>query len=392
MADSNPAPAAPNMAGVAQNTGDQQAQILGAIAKYGQAGMDAYTQAQNNVQGYRQNILNGLANTQGIGGDAAALLRSQANAATAPALSELQTGQANLQGDLARSNQMYTNYANEANAAVPVIQGNTQNLMTIRDAALQQAQQQLDAQKAADAAKAQNDLRIQQLQLAQQQEQTKQEALRTQAAQAKSGPSAADTQKGVLGTIQAIQANAGPTGGNSAALNSLTDISNDVLMNAEDNAAYNEPDDPNGPVKELAKIVGGQAGMSIDQIYSMLTPTELKNLTGDTAPTGAVKALTDQNLPGLDAPTAQAILNSAGYAKAQNDLPVILKAPLTKGLITGGPYNGMTPTQAATKYINSLTSLGTNPNVPGSVPTPDLSPAALAALKASLLKTYGITK
>lgn len=379
MADSNPAPAAPSMAGVAQNTGDQQAQILGAIAKYGQAGMDAYTQAQNNVQGYRQNILNGLANTQGIGGDAAALLRSQANAATAPALADIQTGQANLQGDLARSNQMYTNYANEANAAIPVIQGNTQNLMTIRDAALQQAQKQIDAQNAAAAQKAQDDHNLALVQLATQQEQTKQAQAKTAAAQAK-----APTFNDLVGAATSLQ----PVGTDTTAaqVSGQYPLTNEMLMQAEDEAGYAAGGDTRyntDPTINLAKIMGQGSGLSPAQINSIVTPQAVKayeNAQPAQVTPDDVKAATTA-LKG-DAGGAQAVLSGSRWPVVQQAVNAIATAPRdANGLIAdGSKYNGMTPAAAFSQWITSPDAQ----LAPGDTKTPTVAQAFYGTFLKSL--------
>lgn len=388
MADSNPAPVAPSMAGVAQNTGDQQAQILGAIAKYGQAGADAYTNAQNAVQANRQSLLSSLANSQGIGGDAAALLRSQAQNATAPALSELQTGAANLQGDLARSNQMYTNYANEANAAIPVIQGNTQNLMTIRDAALQQAQQQLDAQAKAQAAQNAQDLALKQMDLQIAQQNAAKASTTAQAAAAKATATKAPTSNDLFGAAKALADQGAVTPDQTAAeVSSKTPLTNDMLMTAQDQAAYAQNGDTRystDPAVNLAKEFGQAYGLAPDQINSIVTPQAIKAYeNAQPAPPSPddLKAATTA-LKG-DSGGANAVLNGSRWPAVQQAVNAIATAPRdANGLIAdGSAYNGMKPWDAFSKWVTSPAAQ----LAPGDTKTPQVATAFyksfLSALK-----------
>lgn len=356
MADApNPMPPTPDLPGVTQNTGDAQAQALGAMAKYGQAGLDAYTQAQNAVQASRQNILGQLAQTQGIGGDAQSLLSSQVQASMAPHLADLQQGQANLQGDLALGQQQYSKYAAEANAAVPVLQGNLQTQMGIRDQALQLAQQQVDAQKAAQAAQNAHDLQMQALQL---------QTAQANASKAASGASAATAKSAALpkfndlvGAATALQ----PVDENTTAaqVSGEFPLTNEMLMQAQDEAGYATSGDTRystDPTINLAKIYGQASGLAPAQVNAIVTPQAVKtyeNAQPQPVTPDDLKAATAA-LKG-DTGGAQAVLSGSRWPAVQQAVNAIATAPRdASGKINdGSKYSSMTPWAAFSQWVTS---------------------------------------
>ena len=353
-------PAAPSMAGVAQNTNDNTSQALAAMARYGQAGLDAYNQAQQAVQAQRQQVLDGLAKTQGLGGDAQSLLASQVQASMAPHLADLSQGQANLAGDLALGQQQYQRYGAEANAAIPVIQAQSQQQMGIRQQALQAAQQQIDAAAAAKAAQDAQDMQIKQAELATQQEQTKQAALSAAAAAAKATPGANMTLDQLLGAASLAQGqNVSPAVNPKAA----------GPLPPGQQFARNLPDQ--GLTSEAAQI-GQQLGLPAEVIAGLYSPAEQAAISGAIVRQGSnaaklappppdVSWLT-KNVPGVNQQMAQQYVAAPEWQQYQAFTDAFLNGGFVldnSGKITNAnnapaAYVGKTPRQALEVYVQSL--------------------------------------
>lgn len=347
-------PAAPSMAGVYQNTNDQKTQALDAMARYGQAGLDAFNQAQQNVQGYRQQVLNSILNAGGMGQDAKDALSAQVQQSLAPRLADLSQGAANLSADVARGNDMYSRYAAEANAAVPVIQAQQQQQMGIRDQALALAQQQIDAQKAATAAQNAHELQIQQLQLAQQQAQTAAAQASAQAAQAKAagGGPVTSTQGTAIqkGTESIAGAYAPGTGVGSPGRSDVTD---QMMQVAEDRAAFNGTD----PTYELAQLVAQSKGISTQAAQAYLTPDIVAAMNGSKQlnPPPPKDVTTVAKYTGGDVNKAKQVLAAPEFQQAEGVAEQIGSAPVdANGLISDGSWaNGLTPRQAFEQWMRS---------------------------------------
>lgn len=348
---------APALAGVAQNTTQNQGSALDAVAKYGQAGLDAYTQAQNNMNGLRQQVLGSIAGAQGLAPDAQGVLNAQVQQSMAPRLADLQAGQAGLSDQIARDNSMYTTYANSAQAALPVMQANLQSQMNTRDQALQLAQQQLDAQQAKDAQAAQDAHNLALVQLATQQEQTKQAALSAQTAAAKAASAKAPTFNDLVGGATSLQPVSQDT--TAAQVSGQYPLTNEMLMQAQDEAGYAAGGDSRystDPTINLAKIFGQGSGLSPAQIDAIVTPEAVKTyenaqpqpVTPDDV-TAATKALNG------DSGGANAVLNGSRWPAVQSAVNAIATAPRdAKGLISdGSKYNGLSPWAAFSQWITS---------------------------------------
>jgi hypothetical protein len=287
-----------------------------------------------------------------------------------PRLADLQQGQANLQGDITRGNDMYTKYAANGQAAVPVIQAQQQSQMGIRDQALQLAQQQIDAEKAATAAKNAHDLQMQNLLLQTAQANAQSSTAKAAKAAAAPKPKAGD----ILNTTQNLSSlysgsnlagTVGPGGrtqtGSANIPQGRNAVTDDMMMAADESAAFNH-DSPNF---ELAKIVAQKYGLSPDEAAAMITPggvatadnKSTKALTPPTAPDvkTAAKAL------GGDTGGAAAVLNGSQWGNVMAQVNNFANAPLdpATGKIVGTlgqGSGGLTPWEAFSRWLTSPAS------------------------------------
>lgn len=382
-----PPVAAPPLAGVAQNTDQNQASALDAVSKYGQAGLDAFNQAQQNVSGYRQQVLNSIAGTSGLSPDAQGVLQAQVQQSMAPRLADLSAGQANLSDQIARDKSMYSTYAANAQAALPVMQGNLQSQMNIRDQALQLAQQQLDSQKAAQAAQNAHDLQMQALQLQTAQANAAKAASGASAASAKGSALKPPTSANLFGAAKALADQGAVSQDQTAAeVGSQTPLTNEMLMNSQDEAAYAGNGDTRystDPAVNLAREFGQAYGLSPDQVNSILTPQAIKSFES-----AQPKPVTPEDLKAAtaalkgDTGGANAVLSGSQWPAVQQAVNAIATAPRdAKGLINDGSgYAGLTPWAAFSKWITSPAA-----NLaPGDTKTPAVATSFYKSLLSSL--------
>lgn len=258
------------LAGVDPYIDDSKKKLLDAVAAAGTAGQKAYTDSQDQIKAYRQQVIDNAA--KGLSGaPVAAALQAQSGSPFDRRLADSSAAQADFTGGLARMQAANDSYLTNVGAAQGTLQALNKNKLTDEEFRLKTIQAQLDAkakQEADDRAlKLQQDAETAQMA----REKHVVDLANAQAEYAKNTATKPPTFDQIANNMP-IDANATPATQQQTASQVKADlpITNDMLQAAQDNAAFNHTD----PQVELRKIIAQNTGQSIVSINSILTPSK----------------------------------------------------------------------------------------------------------------------
>lgn len=310
--------------------------LLQAVATGGTAGLRAYESGQQALTQSKTDAVTRAQTRAGlIGGPEAQGFESQAVQVYDRGLGNLASARSGFEANMAQLGTAHKNYLDQVAAAVPLVRADTQRQLALRKAAVD-AELAREAERDAKAAAKENKPKASDI---------------LNLAENVSSLYGQSTLKGTVGP------NGSETTGSANIPAGRNWITDDLMMTAADNAAFN------GTTTdfELAKIIAEVSGLDPTETAKMITPSSVATRVTKEDKALSPVATPDEkwlvsNVRGMDSTKAKQTLAAPEFIQAGTFSESFASAELDEhgNIAEDGPYKGLSPREAFRQYVYSL--------------------------------------